>query len=201
MRALVITGGIGSGKSSACRFFEREYGWPVYYADDKVKELYSNSPCLLDRIEKALNGRFRDENGRFVPSSLASVIFNDAAAMEIVEGLVFPELSSDFEKWKDGHKECGYVVLESATILEKPSLRGLGDITILVDAPIEVRIRRASERDGVSPDQVRKRMQSQQLMNKVSEGEFDPGADFVVCNDSTESALHSKLRNIAENLL
>jgi dephospho-CoA kinase len=37
MKVVVVTGGIGSGKTSACRFLADEYGWPVYSADDKVK--------------------------------------------------------------------------------------------------------------------------------------------------------------------
>ena len=50
MKVLIVTGGIGSGKSSACRFLEKEYGWPVYSADSKVKDLYVTSPSLLDSI-------------------------------------------------------------------------------------------------------------------------------------------------------
>ena len=201
MKVIVVTGGIGSGKSSACRFLEREYGWPVYYADSKVKQLYAASPDLLDRIETALEGSFRDENGNFVSSRLASVIFSDASALEKVENIVFPALTSDFEAWKDRHTDCRYVILESATILEKPSLKGLGDITILIDAPIDVRARRASERDGVPMENILGRMQSQKLMNCVSQEGIDIGVDMVVNTDSTESVFHSRLRGIAEKLL
>ena len=87
MKVFVITGGIGSGKTSACRFLEKEFGWPVYYADERVKALYMDSPGLLDKIETSLCGRFRDEDGRFVPSLLASVIFGNREALEKVEAI------------------------------------------------------------------------------------------------------------------
>lgn len=200
MKVIVVTGGIGSGKSSACRFLEKEYGWPVYYADDKVKELYGRSPDLLNRIEEALDGRFRDENGVFVPSLLAAVIFSDKSALDKVESLVFPELISDFDQWK-AEQGTDYVILESATILEKPSLKGVGDITVLVDAPLGVRAARAASRDSVSEEEIIRRMSRQPLMNSLSLiGEY-PDVDMVIINDSTEADLQEKLRKMAGNLL
>lgn len=201
MTVLVITGGIGSGKTSACRFLEKEYGWPVYCADERVKGLYNSSPDLLDRIEVLLNRKFTDEEGRFVPSLLASVIFSDRESLEKVEGLVFPELTSDFDRWKSEHQGCSHVILESATILEKPSLRCLGDITVLIDAPVDERARRAASRDAATKESVLRRMDNQNLMNSISNGLVLADVDHVIINDSTEEELYSKLRIFAENLL
>ena len=39
MRILVVTGGIGSGKSKVCAILEEVYGFPVYNADSRVKGL------------------------------------------------------------------------------------------------------------------------------------------------------------------
>ena len=121
--------------------------------------------------------------------------------MRKVEDIVFPKLTEDFAEWKAGHYGSDYVILESATILEKPSLRNLGNITILVDAPVELRESRAVERDGASPEAVRRRMKNQHLMNSISEGSAKVDVDYIVRNDSTEAELHEKLRNIAENML
>lgn len=200
MKVIVVTGGIGSGKSSACRFLEKEYGWPVYYADNKVKELYVKSPDLLDRIEKELDCRFRNDDGAFVPSLLAAVIFSDKTALDKVESLVFPQLMIDFDQWKEGY-DSPYVILESATILEKPALKGVGDITVLVDAPLGIRAARAAARDSVSETEIIRRMSQQPLMNSLSLiGEY-PDVDVVIMNDTTEADLHEKLRKMAENLL
>lgn len=201
MKVLVITGGIGSGKSLACTFLEKEYGWPVYTADSRVKDLYENHDDLVVSIEDALAGRFRDEYGHFIPAALASVIFTDRSALEKVESIVFPFLTGDFLNWKSQQTESSYVILESATILEKPSLRHLGDITLLIDAPLESRVMRAAERDGVSAGQVRRRTENQPLMNSISEGDVKAPVDVVIVNDSTEKEFYEKLRIFAENLL
>ena len=43
MKVLVVSGGIGSGKSTVCRMLENDYGIPVYEADRRVKELYKTA--------------------------------------------------------------------------------------------------------------------------------------------------------------
>ena len=56
MKVLVVTGGIGSGKSEVCRLLA-EYGFQMQYdADSRAKGLYVEHPHLLDDIEKALGG-------------------------------------------------------------------------------------------------------------------------------------------------
>ena len=195
MKVVVVTGGIGSGKSVACRMLEKQFGWPVYNADTKVKELYATSKTLLPSIEKALDINLRNAEGEFVPSLLAGRIFTDPQALAKVEELVFPELTSDFEEWKHKQGSADFVILESATILEKPQLKGMWDVLILIDAPIELRRARAAARDGVSEEVSAHRMQSQKLMNEVSLGRVIPQADVVILNDSTESKLQEKLQN------
>lgn len=200
MKVIVVTGGIGSGKSVACRFLSSEFGWPLYCADEKVKELYLKSPTLLTSIEDRLKMRFRDEDGKFCTASLASVIFSEPGALDIVEGLVFPELMEDFALWQSEHRDAVCVIMESATILEKPQLTGLYDIVLLIDAPLEVRLARTVVRDRTDADSVRRRMETQRLMNDVSAGLVPPPADFVVMNDDSETELYDKLRKFVENM-
>ena len=198
MKVVVITGGIGSGKSEACRFIESEYGWPVYSADDRVKELYRDSPTLLESIEDALGARFRDAEGNFKPSELASVIFSDTTALEKTEALVFPELLADFEQWKIQHKDSSHVILESATILEKPQLKGIGDCTILIDAPLHLRSARAVQRDRAEIGEIHKRISNQKLMNAVSQKFLIPDVDYIICNDSSMDDFRNNLIKVVD---
>lgn len=201
MKVIVVTGGIGSGKSTACRILNEMYGWPVYSADDRAKALYLEAPTLLSDIETALGRSFRNGDGSFAPALLAGVIFSDRTSLETVESLLFPLLKEDFMQWKDRQGDVGYVVLESATILEKPQLKDIGDFLLVVDAPKEVRALRAAARDSVHVDKVRSRMMAQTLMNDVSDGVADVGADLVVLNDGSTEDLTEKLRILSELLL
>ena len=104
-------------------------------------------------------------------------------------------------QWKDRQGDVGCVVLESATILEKPQLKDIGDFLLVVDAPKEVRVLRAADRDSVNVDKVRSRMIAQTLMNDVSDGVADVGADLVVLNDGSIEDLTEKLRILSKLLL
>ena len=192
---IVLTGGIGSGKSQVCRVLSEKYGFHVYEADAKVKDLYDTHPDLLNRIESALGASFRNKEGSFVPSSLAKVIFSDSNALETVESFVFPALIDDFKTWMSGITDDLPVVFESATILEKPQFIGFGDCTVLVNAPYDLRLSRAAERDGSRVD-AEARMSRQVLMNRLSEGGEDERIDFLLDNSGSMDELDRKIRDL-----
>lgn len=201
MKVVVVTGGIGSGKSAVCRYLSQRYGWPVYEADSRVKELYRTHPTLLNDIEEAIGVALRNSEGSFEPRLLANVIFSEPDALAKVEAMVFPILTEDFRQWNLLHEDCAFAVLESATILEKPQLKGMGDIVVLVDAPIDVRAGRAAVRDGVSEDLVRQRMASQRLMNDISTGMAESPADITILNVGTQVELEKKIDDLVKTLL
>lgn len=199
MKILVITGGIGSGKSEVCRILAQKGLTVQYNADAKVKELYDTVPGLLESIEDRLGCCLRDEAGKFVPRCLAQRIFVDRQALETVESLVFPALMEDFLAFA-GNSGSPFVVFESATILEKPHFDGFGDKVILVDAPVSMRMERACRRDGADREAVKARMANQKKMNALSEGATDPRIDAVIVNDGSIAILEQKIEIMMSDL-
>ena len=199
MTVLVITGGIGSGKSEVCRILAVKGLTAQYNADSKVKELYNTVPGLLDSIEDRLGCRLRDEDGKFVPQWLAQRIFIDRKVLETVEALVFPALMEDFSIFA---RESGspVVIFESATILEKPQFDGFGDKVILVDAPVQLRLERACSRDGAQKEAIKARMAYQKLMNDLSEGAADARVDAVILNDGSIDILEQRVEKTMSDL-
>ena len=197
---IVLTGGIGSGKSTAAAILSSEFGFPVYEADSAVKGLYLTDGSLLSDIESDAGRSFRDGNGTFSPSMMAAYLFSVPGAVEIVEQKVFPVLMKDFEKWKS---ECDseVVVFESATILEKPYFKDFGDAVIIVDAPMEDRIDRAVGRDGISREKVMARVKCQTLMNEISFGRNVPEDAYICRNEGSLSQLSSRLKEIIEIII
>lgn len=197
---IVLTGGIGSGKSTAAAILSSEFGLPVYEADSAVKGLYLTDGSLLSDIESDAGRSFRDGNGTFSPSMMAAYLFSVPGAIEMVEQRVFPVLIKDFERWKS---ECGsdVVVFESATILEKPYFKDFGDAVIIVDAPLEVRIDRAAGRDGISREKVMARVRCQTLMNDISFGRNVPEDAYICRNEGSLSQLSSRLKEIFEIII
>ena len=80
---IVITGGIGSGKSEVCRILRKMGFCAQYNADTRAKALYEEHPSLLADIESALGCSLRDEDGRFVPARLAARIFNEPDSLAL----------------------------------------------------------------------------------------------------------------------
>ncbi len=191
---LVITGGIGSGKSEVCRILAELGHEAQYNADRRVKALYESHPTLLAGIESALKMDLRDSEGKFVPGRLAAAIFSDRTALEKVESLVFPALMDDFSSFAKLHEDEKFIIFESATILDKPYFEGFGDMTILVDAPFPIRLERACARDGASEEAVRARMMNQGMMND------NPRIDAVIMNDAGLDELKERTREVISHL-
>ena len=196
---IVVTGGIGSGKSEVCMMLRNMYGLPIYEADSKAKELYVRHPELLESIEKAFGTVFRNEQGVFQPYLLAQRIFGDEAAVAVVESLLFPYMIADFNDFASSSGNI--IIFESATVLEKPQFKGFADKVILVDAPFDVRLDRACRRDGTTREQVIARMQGQKLMNEFSEGLVPVHVDEIIMNNGTVEDLKVAVKEVMDRLL
>lgn len=205
---LVVTGGIGSGKSEVCRIIEGSYGLSLYNADHKVKEIYARYPAVVDGLERQLECNLRDEAGIFRPALLADRIFGDGDAVGTVERTVFPYLMEDFDEFL--RTSDSPVVFESATVLEKEAFRGFGDVVVLVDAPVAVRLERACARDSSDRDRIWARMERQRLMNCISDGnagEFEEYADILdridykIMNTGTIRELEIDVKYVMDQIL
>ncbi|MCM1178513.1 MAG: dephospho-CoA kinase [Clostridium sp.] len=201
---LVITGGIGSGKSLVCSFLS-ELGMPIYDSDSRTRQLYERDRSLLDRIEREIGVMVRTTDGRLDRRLLANAVFSDQSNLSKLESIVHPAVLDDFMSWRDRQLPApgqNFIVVgfESAIILEKPLFRGIADWTLLVDAPVELRLARASARDGVPKEAVLARMERQKLLNDISEHKTVPPVDYVIVNDGDETELREKVRCLYENI-
>ena len=196
-KVLLVTGGIGAGKSAVSRMLI-ERGVPVYFSDDMAKSLYDRDASLRDSLRRLFGERvFRD--GDVDRRALAELIFADEEKRRALEALVHPAVLRDFEAWKAERPDCALVAFESAILLDRGLPEGFADYVIYVDAPEELRLRRAMERDGSAAESVRRRMQSQKA------GPEHPAVDFVLDNSgdfkALEAALDGVLRQIASEKL
>ena len=198
MKTVILTGGMGSGKSAVCRYL-RTQGVPVYDSDARTKSLYDRVPALVDRMEEALGVPLRNGCGSLDRKALSKVIFSDPSAKAVVESIVYPAVLEDFLRWKRWHRPKGwtygpvpFVVLESAVILSHPIFDSLGDRVVLVEAEEAVRVARAASRDGSDPETVLRRIRTQS---------FDRGrVDAVLRNDGPLESLPSEADRVFLNL-
>ena len=183
MITVLVTGGIGSGKSVACRYLET-LGIPVYDSDSRAKSLYDTDPVLLSEVAEAFGSDIVSEDGRLDRSLLASRVFGDAQKVLRLNSLVHPAVLRDFIRWRSG-QDTEIVVMESALAQNIPSFRELFDRVVLVVAPSRLRALRAGERDGVPPERIEERMAHQHFN--------EDDADAIVCNDGTLEQLYDQI--------
>lgn len=187
MKVLGCTGGIGSGKTYVSRIFAG-MGIPVYHSDDKAKHIYDSNPRLLEQIAELL-GRDVVRDGVLQRQLMASRIFNDRRLLDRVEQLVHPAVLEDFGRWKEEMErnpevKAGFVVLESAILLEKPLVRQVADKVLTISAPLELRVERVMRRDGMSREKVMER-----ILLQWDDRKREAMADFIIFADGKRALL------------
>ena len=170
-----VTGGIGSGKSVVCRIF-RVLGIPVFDADTEAKRVMTNDAGLVRAIRAEFGEGAYYVDGTLNRAYMAEQVFNDEQRLKKLNALVHPVAIQAGEVWA-ARQHAPYTIKEAALLFESGSFR-LNDYTILVTAPLEMRIERVMQRDDVTSAQVEARMARQ-----WPEDTKKQLADFVLVND------------------
>jgi dephospho-CoA kinase len=197
MLKIGLTGGIGSGKSTVSKIFE-QLGVPVYYADTAAKRIMNEDAVLM----ATLTDHFGPEvyiDGVLNRTHLASLVFNEKKQLELLNSLVHPATIRDSEAWMN-RQTAPYAIKEAALIFESGSQDQL-DYVIGVYAPESLRIQRAMQRDNLTREAVKDRIQ-----NQLSESIKMRLCQFVIRNDEQQLVipqvieLDKKLRELMENV-
>jgi len=187
-----MTGGIGSGKSSAAKIFET-YGIPVYHADERAKQLMASDPKIIAGVKKIFGQEAYGEDGTLNRKFISQLSFADGPLLKKLEALVHPAVFSDEEHWHASQAEAPYTIMEAALIFETGRNKSFDKI-ITVSAPLEVRIKRVIDRDKITRTEVEDRIGKQ-----MAEEEKVLRSDFVIINDGIRSLvmqvweIHQKL--------
>src|SRR6187399_601950 len=185
-----LTGGIGSGKSTVAQIFE-VLGIPVYYADIAAKRIMNEDEELRSAITNIF-GEQAYANKILNRKYISSIVFSDPAKLQQLNALVHPATKKDGEAWMQ-QQTSPYAIHEAALIFEAKVSDRL-EIVIGVSSPIELRIKRAMDRDKVSREEVLKRMDHQ-----LDEDVKMSKCDLVLINDDQQLLipqvldLHEKL--------
>lgn len=152
-----VTGGIGAGKSLICSILER-MGYPVFYSDIEAKKIIISNPQVrIDLIELFGIQIFKDH--QLDRKLLANLLFSDSTLIEKMNAIVHPKVREEFENWALS-QDSQLVFNEAAILFETGSYKNF-DATILVTAPLEIRLNRVMNRDNSIRADVQKRIDNQ----------------------------------------
>ena len=175
-----ITGGIGSGKSIVGKILE-VMGFPVYYSDERSKEIVNTNSFVRQNLIKLMGENVYLNNQLNAPF-LAKKIFEDDTIRLKVNEIIHPIVRQAFANWAEIQNSS--IVFNEAAILFETGAYQLMDATVLVTAPLELKINRVRERDRCSKEQVLERISKQ-----WNDEQKLPLADFVLINDDIQPLL------------
>ena len=179
MVQIAVTGNIGCGKTTICQMMENE-GVPVYYSDVHAKQLMNQNESLMDSIKERF-GKESYYDGMLNRKWIASIVFDDATALNDLNNLVHPFVQKDYLNWLSQQTK-DIVAYESAILIEHGN-QGDFDFVILVQCPEKIRSVRIQKRDGLTLDEVQARTRFQ-----LQEVEKIKYADYLIENTSLEEA-------------
>jgi len=182
-----VTGGIGSGKTTVCRVFEK-LGIPLFNADLEASKLMNNDVFLIAEIKKTFGQDIYDENNTLRRKNLSAMVFNNQDLLMHLNALVHPAVFRHFAIWHARQANVPYVIKEAAIMFESGADKEL-DLIIQVSAPETLRIKRVCLRDGVPPESVQLRIQAQ-----ISDKEREERSDFILTNDDEQLLLPQILK-------
>ena len=144
-----VTGGMAAGKSLVTRMFAA-LGAPTWDADSAAKRLYQTDTTLQQATLDRWGPRIAklDEDGRMVDvnrEALAEVVFSNPDELAWLEAQVHPAVGRAFSAWLEDQPHTPVVIREAAILFESGS-DATCDVTLTVEAPEALRIRRAQER-------------------------------------------------------
>ncbi|MBD3615645.1 MAG: dephospho-CoA kinase [Gracilimonas sp.] len=181
-----ITGGIGSGKTTFCKEWEK-LGAFVLYADDFAKQLMNEDKELKKKIMSAFGDRAYDRDGNINRDYLAKEAFEKGRVQELND-LVHPVLRARTKELAVKKEKEGIEVFakEAAVLLNNGRPEEL-DFVVLLLADESRRIERTVERDESSEPLVKNRISRQPDFNQLIHL-----ADFIVTNNENLQKLKLK---------
>ena len=183
---VALTGGIGSGKSFVCQLL-KQHGIIVYDCDEAAKRLMREDGQLRQQLIQ-LVGPDVYEGADLQKSVLAQFLLASEANKQAVNNIVHPAVAIDF-------LQSPLQWVESAILFDAHFDRRIKpDTVICVTAPLQIRVERIMQRDGISCEKAKAWISSQ-----LSQDEMVRLSDMELINDG-KANLPQQIEKILELL-
>lgn len=180
-----LTGGSGTGKSSACAFFE-EKGFVVIDLDKVSRKVCQKGEKCLDEIASVFGNGVIDKDGNLKRRVLGDIVFSDAKKLEMLNSVTHKYIIEETKKIIA--ENSGRDIVLDAPLLFEAGLDSLCTVTLCILSSRENRIKRIVKRDNISEKSAEARISSQQ-----SDDYYSSRCSICIHNDSDLSALTNSL--------
>jgi dephospho-CoA kinase len=191
--SLGLTGGIGSGKSTASALLE-ERGAVVVDADRIVQELQKPGQPVFEAMVAEFGPAVVAADGALDRQAVADIVFGDADALARLNAIVHPAVGATIAERLVELADTDHVVILDIPLLVESGRDDLAAV-IVVDVDPEIAVQRLIEHRGFTEADARARMARQ-----VSRDERLAKADVVIDNSGTLDDLRAQVESLWERI-
>ena len=181
-----LSGGIGSGKSTVAARLA-ELGAVVVDADRVAREVVEPGTPALAEIAQRFGGHLVAADGSLDRAALGAVVFGDEQARRDLEAITHPRISERTRQLV-AEAPVDAVVVHDIPLLVELDRAADYALTVIVDVPEQVRLRRLVELRGMDEEHARARIASQ-----ATDPERRAAADVLLPNAGTVAELTARV--------
>lgn len=182
-KVIAITGGIGAGKTYVSSIFNKHSGIPCFNSDLEAKKIMNNSSFIKKKIISIIGPDSYIDN-KLNTKFLRYQIFSSKKKLKKINELIHNEVNVSFKNWLI-NQTSRYVLMETAILFEH-KLQNKVDLSILVTAPMKLRLERIYKRDNIS----------KKIIDKIIENQWNDKKKLGLCDYFIENI--DKKRTISE---
>ena len=173
-----ITGGVGSGKSTAASCLKK-HGAVVVDADEISRTLTKNGSPVIAEISQAFGAQILHADGSLNRSALAALVFSDSKALEKLNAIMHPKIRMEAIRQIEACAIDQIVVYDMPLLFETDSV-ALCDVVIVVDLDTKEQIERLVKNRGMSHEEAEAR-----IRNQATREQRNLVATWVIDNSKT----------------
>ena len=192
MLRVALTGGIGSGKSSAAEIFAA-LGAVVVDSDEIARKVLDRESVGFGEVVAAFGDQILAA-GEIDRKKLGQLVFSDAIARKKLEQITHPLIRKEFERIIKNAPENS-IVINQIPLLAESKYDYKFDYVIAISAPIEVRKNRLLQR-GMKSYEIEQRLAAQ-----ASDADRAKIANEVIENAGDLSQLTTNVEKVWRKLL
>lgn len=190
---LGITGGIGSGKSTATKILSEILNAPILDADIIAKQSFSDEE-IVSKIKSFFGNGIFDQKNSLNKEELSKIVFGNPQKLLELNKIIHPYVMKKIaECIKDLSDSNEYILLDVP--LPNKEFINLSDKIIVIIANEQTRIDRAMKRLKISEKDIKKRIAGQMPIEN-----YIKLADYVVKNNGTIEELKNNLIELCHDI-
>lgn len=186
MLEIGLTGGIGSGKSTAAAGFVK-HGAALIDADQIVRDLQQPGEKVFEEMLSKWGSDILTPDGQLDRQLVANIVFSNPEELTVLNEIVHPAVREEMTIRRRIHLDTDNTVILEIPLLVESGYRNF-DAIVVVDVDTEIAVERLVEHRSFEEEDARKRIEKQ-----VSRDSRTEIADYVIKNNSSIEAFEEEI--------